>query len=311
MLPQQLEARLSSAQAVDPAPLAAGAAETTTATHAAPPAGRGSSSINSSNWQAAGAGTAGDDADHAVLRPMQVQQLGPAGDAATSSAAGLRPSRQRQQQQEQAKSKQQQQPLLQQVVQQEQQQTEALTPRAARLQRRLQLQLQQQQQQGQQQSQHDAENTHPAARGVSDAAAGGSVGQKAQVISAEEYSQLPSWCKSLLTADLLNGVLQELSELSATRWGGAGLLHDRAVWQEDCRTDMLVPRLHTAWIIVPYMSKEYLFQQAFWCHRQDSLLRWPLLCVQFWPVLCHAICDRGMGAALNAVLHKMHTQEQG
>jgi len=234
MLPQQLEARLSSAQAVDPAHLAAGAAETTSATHSAAPAGRGSSSISSSSWQAAsaaaaaagaGAGAADDDADHAVLRPMQVQQHVPAGDAATSSAAGLRPSRQRQQQeqakskqqqqqQEQAKSKQQQQPLLQQVVQQEQQ-AEALTPRAARLQRRL----QQQQQQAQQHSQHDAENTHPTARGVSDAA-GGDAGQKAQAISAEEFSQLPSWCKSLLTADLLNGVLLELSELSATRWGG-------------------------------------------------------------------------------------------
>jgi hypothetical protein len=39
-------------------------------------------------------------------------------------------------------------------------------------------------------------------------------------ISCVEFGQLPSWCKSLLSVELLNGVLQELAELSSGRWVG-------------------------------------------------------------------------------------------
>jgi hypothetical protein len=41
---------------------------------------------------------------------------------------------------------------------------------------------------------------------------------KVRDISCDEFGQLPSWCKSLLSVELLNGVLQELAEQSAGRW---------------------------------------------------------------------------------------------
>jgi hypothetical protein len=97
------------------------------------------------------------------------------------------------------------------------------------LQRRLQLQ----QQQVQRDDQHDAENTCPARKAVAAGGAGsclalasGSSGagaaavalrQKVSGITADEYGTLPSWCRSLLSVELLNAVLQELSALPAGR----------------------------------------------------------------------------------------------
>lgn len=145
--------------------------------------------------------------EHAVLRPVQLQERTAAGaltDTAATAAAGLRQSRQRQQQQ-QDKPKQQQQSA--QAQQQHQQQSaEALTPRAARLQRRLQLQ---------QQQHPGTENACPAVDAGSTAATGcgvgGGSGKVQGNITAEEFGQLPSWCRSLLSVEVLNGVLQELS----------------------------------------------------------------------------------------------------
>jgi hypothetical protein len=146
---------------------------------------------------------------------VQIQDTTAAGaDTSVNAAAGLRQSRQRQQQQQQ-QEKPTQQPSAQ------QQPAEALTPRAARLQRRL----QQQQQSSQQSQQQDAENTCPASISTAKQAAAGPVGAaaagcgavKLQCISADEFGQLPSWCRSLLSVEVLNGVLQELSAIIASR----------------------------------------------------------------------------------------------
>lgn len=149
-----------------------------------------------------------------MLRPVQLQERTAAvglTDTAAAAAAGLRSSRQRQQQQ-QDKPKQQQSARAQQQQHQEQQSAEALTPRAARLQRRLQLQ---------QQQHPGTENACPAVDAISTAATGcgvgGGSGKVLGNITAEEFGQLPSWCRSLLSVEVLNGVLQELSGVVAGR----------------------------------------------------------------------------------------------
>jgi hypothetical protein len=205
VVPQQLDARLASAE-----PAATAAASQTAAAGEAAGLRNSCSSSHGSHAQKLEAET---ELEHAVLRPVQVQDRTAAGaDASVNAAAGLRQSRQRQQQQQE---KPKQQPSTQQ-----QQPAEALTPRAARLQRRL-----QQQHSSELSQQQDAENTCPANVSTAKQTAAGAVGAtaagcgtvKLQCISADEFGQLPSWCKSLLSVDVLNGVLQELSGVIAGR----------------------------------------------------------------------------------------------
>jgi hypothetical protein len=211
MVPQQLDARLASAEPAE----AAAASQTAAAGEAA--GLHQSNSCSSCHGSHAHKPEAETEPEHAVLRPVQIQDTTAAGaDTSVNAAAGLRQSRQRQQQQQQ---QQQEKPKQQPSAQQ--QPAEALTPRAARLQRRL----QQQQQSSQQSQQQDAENTCPASISTAKQAAAGPVGAaavgcgavKLQCISADEFGQLPSWCRSLLSVEVLNGVLQELSAIIASR----------------------------------------------------------------------------------------------
>lgn len=245
MLPQQLDARLSFAE-----PAAAAAAPCTSTggpvqEAATAAAGRSAGSVAGGSSSSSSVAEARVQAEQqSVLRQVQVQDhaaAGPSGDASVHAAAGLRQSRQ---QQQQDRPKQQQ-------LQAVQQPAEALTPRAARLQRRLQLQQQQQQQV----DQHDAENTCPAGKvavatggtGSCLAVASGSscagvaavaLRQKVAGITADEYGTLPSWCRSLLSVELLNAVLQELSALPAGRCVGEEIV--------PCCT-LLRVFLHTVW----------------------------------------------------------------
>jgi hypothetical protein len=62
--------------------------------------------------------------------------------------------------------------------------------------------------------------------------------QKVAGITADEYGTLPSWCRSLLSVELLNAVLQELSALPAGRCVGEEIV--------PCCT-LLRVLLHTVW----------------------------------------------------------------
>jgi hypothetical protein len=111
--------------------------------------------------------------------------------------------------------------------QQQKQEPENVTPRAARLQRRLQQQEQQLagkalqcSQEGNSQLVVNAADCQGKAAATCASAAGAvapTSPQWPQAVSVEEFGKLPGWCQGMLSVELLNEVLEELSQLGAGR----------------------------------------------------------------------------------------------